>query len=321
MSAQLFTLVIRAFLSTCCALALSGAARAQASADKDCLWLPATTLNRLLPTYGPWAAEPGGAAGLCTFKGQQAPGAIMPPSIIFTQTIEASADGAAKRVEEMRGGIDAKLKLTDRPQIGAKGFSNDASPEEMVGMSSWFGHRGPAMLMVTLMAVNTHDNARAAEVGALISAALDGSQGGAVQAAATTCPGLAEEYAKKLLTATGYRVQRVGADHCMVSDSTQSAIDLVSRVSGDSSDDVLAKLERARANALQFNCTVEDLPALGKGAFMSSMCNVGTNNIQVKFMGGPREFEVALAFLHSKDAPTAAQKAALVEIAKVWWKR
>jgi hypothetical protein len=293
------------------------AVNTQSSSGKDCAWLPVSKVNALVPAYGPWVPREGGEAGLCMFGGKQAPGAMMPPTISFTQTFEASADAAAKNVKETKASLTSTVKMTDRPQIGAQGFSNDASPDDPIGMSMWMGHRGPTVLTVTLMAVNTQDSVRAAEVTSLIKAALDGSQSGSVQGAATSCPGLSELHAKKLLTASGYRVQRVGSDSCMVSDSSQSAINLVSKAHAD----VQPILKQARESSVAFNCTVEDLPALGKGAFMDSMCDQITNGIRIEFGSASRRFEVSIAFPHSKAKPTDAQKAALIEVAKAWAQR
>jgi hypothetical protein len=299
------------------AFAALTSASAQSTSDKDCAWLPTSKLNALMPTYGPWVVQEGGQAGLCMFGGKQVPGAMMPPTISFTQTFEASADAAAKNVKEMKVNLTSTVKITDRPHIGAQGFSNDASPDDPVGLSMWMGHRGPAVLTVSLMAVNTQDSARAVEVTLLVKAALDGSQGSAVQAAATSCPGLSEVHAKKLLTSSGYRVQRVGADSCMVSDASQSAINLVSKAHTDAQ----AVLAQMRQSALDFKCTVEDLPALGKGAFMDSVCDQIANGIRIEFGSATRLFEASIVFPRSTAKPTAAQKAALIEIAKAWAQR
>lgn len=299
------------------ALSAFTTASAQSTSEKDCAWLPVSKLNALVPAYGPWVVQEGGEAGLCMFGGKQVPGALLPPTISFTQTFGASADAAAKNVKETKASLTPTVKITDRPQIGAQGFSNDASPDDPIGMSMWMGHRGTAVLSVTLMAVNTQDSARAAEVTSLIKAALDGSQSGGVQGAATSCPGLSEVHAKKLLTASGYRMQRVGSDSCMVSDSSQSAITLVSKAHAD----VQPMLKQVRESSVAFNCTVEDLPALGTGAFMDSMCDQITNGIRIEFGSASRRFEVSIAFPHSKAKPTDAQKAALIEVAKVWAQR
>ncbi len=293
------------------------AANAQSTPSKECEWLPASKVNALVPTYSPWVVQEGGEAGLCMFGGKQLPDTMLPPTIIFNQLFEASADAAAKNVKEMKASLTSTVKITDRPQIGAQGFSNDALPDDPVGLSMWMGHRGPTVLTVTLMAINTRDSARAAEVTSLVKAALDGSQSGGVQAAATSCPGLSEVHAKKLLTASGYRVQRIGSDSCLVSDSSQSAINLVSKEHAD----VQSLLQNMRASSVAFNCTIENLPALGKGAFMDSMCDQITNGIRIEFGNTSRHFEVSIAFPHSKAKPTDAQKAALIEVAKVWARR
>ncbi len=307
----------RSVLGSLLAFTALTAANAQSPSGKDCAWLPASKVDALLPTYSPWVALDGGEAGLCMFGGKQAPAAMLPPTISFTQTFETSADAAAKNVKEMKASVTSTVKITDRPQIGAQGFSNDAAADDPVGMSMWMGHRGPAVLTVTLMAVDTVDSARAAEVTSLIKAALDGSQVGGVQAAATSCPGLSELHAKKLLPASGYRVQRIGSDSCMVSDSSQSAINLMSK----EHTDVQALLKNVRESSVAFNCTIEDLPALGKGAFMDSMCDQITNGIRIRFGSASRHFEASIAFPHSKAKPTDAQKAALIEVAKVWARR
>jgi hypothetical protein len=103
----------------------------------------------------------------------------------------------------------------------------------------------------------------------------------------------------------------------MVSDASQSAINLVSKEHTDAQP-ILAQM---RQSALDFKCTVEDLPALGKGAFMDSLCEQITNGIRIEFGSATRLSEVSIAFPHTKAKPTAAQKAALVEIAKVWAQR
>ncbi len=280
-----------------------------------CDWLPVEKVNALAPSQSPWKTQAGGQAGMCMFESQKRTGDAPSGAMLsFTQMFQPTAADAAKNVKELRAAIQGDYKIQNTPTLGANAFTYRSKETGPQSTAFWSAHQGPVVLMATYFGMGDISDATVVELEKVVKAALDGSQGKNVKAAAASCPGLSEALAKKLLPTSNFRVQRFGDTSCMATDSTNSSV-LATITEATDSTQVIQNL---RDSATKIPCTVEDVPALGKGAFMQSRCAQGTSAVQVQFLVGDFMAEVTFAPVDGKTHPTTAQKAILIDIAKAW---
>ena len=276
---------------------------ATVSAAEKCRALDLAKLNKAIPLAAPWRVS-GGGNGSCSFE---AGGSAN--SFGISQTVDASADKAEASVGESKQAIAADNRVNDEPKIGANGFSYSVKlPSGQANDKSvfLFGHRGSVEISGYLNLQKAVTPAQRQAAAQLMFDSMKIAESSKALAAATNCPYFDSALIQRLLPFDDLSIAVPGPGSCVVS-AAGNVVTISVSPGGNN-------VAQAIGNMLKdSDCTVEQVPTLGKPNGIAYACKAGNPRAQILFVAKGKMVDLTLV---PTQEPTAEQRATLVELAE-----
>ncbi|MEO8485757.1 MAG: hypothetical protein ABI585_05400 [Betaproteobacteria bacterium] len=271
-------------------------------AAQNCPAVATRMLDKGFAGAAPWRVVSGGAAG-CSFMTR-----TTSVNFGFNHLVTTSAEGASTAATDMRKAVAATSVVEPMLSLGENGFTYQVKQANgQVDRTSMFfyGHRGGVNVSGYLNLADAITPAQRDLAGNLIAGTLGIATNPKALAKATTCRYLDATLVQRLLPADDLSTIVPDANNCIVSAGGKVITVAVTKVArGGATAERLLKSE---------GCTVDSLPALGKGAGIAHHCRTGNPRAEVLLLTGSRMMRLLFA---PTAEPSADDRAALVELAR-----